>query len=126
MNIKQTIVIRKDLNMRKGKMAAQAAHASMAAIFNQSKIANNEMVVPYDGVVKEWFEDKFTKICLGCNSEEELTSLYLKALEAGLTAVMITDAGLTEFHGAPTKTCIAIGPNNADDINTITKDLKLL
>lgn len=126
MTIKQTIVIRKDLNMRKGKIVSQSCHASMAAIFNKAKIANNEMVVPYDGVVKEWFEDKFTKICLGCNSEEELITLYSKALEAGLTAVIITDAGLTEFHGVPTKTCIAIGPNTAEDIDKITKDLKLL
>jgi peptidyl-tRNA hydrolase len=31
--IKQMIVMRKDLNMRKGKMCAKATHASMAVLF---------------------------------------------------------------------------------------------
>lgn len=125
-NIKQVIVMRKDLNMRKGKIAAQAAHASMAAIFNQAYVKDGKLELEYSGDVKTWFEDKFTKICLGCNSEIELIRLYKKAKELGLNAALITDAGLTEFHGIPTNTCIAIGPNNSDDINKVTGNLKLL
>jgi PTH2 family peptidyl-tRNA hydrolase len=33
-DVKQVIIIRKDLNMRKGKMIAQGNHASMGVIFN--------------------------------------------------------------------------------------------
>jgi len=73
-----------------------------------------------------WFEGLFTKICLQCSSEEELLKLYDEAKAAGLTVHLITDSGLTEFAGVPTKTCIAIGPNEAEDIDKITKHLKLL
>ena len=118
--------MRKDLNMRKGKMCAQASHASMAAILNKASINNNEMRIAYEDDVKEWFENRFTKICLSCDSDEELIELYNSAKDAGLTAVLITDAGLTEFNNVPTNTCIAIGPNNADEINNITGHLKLL
>ena len=43
---KQVIVIRKDLNMRKGKMVAQGAHASMAAILNLARREGNDLIIP--------------------------------------------------------------------------------
>jgi peptidyl-tRNA hydrolase, PTH2 family len=39
---------------------------------------------------------------------------------------LITDAGHTEFKGVPTKTCLAIGPNDVDEIDVVTGHLKLL
>lgn len=125
-HIKQVIVMRKDLNMRKGKMVAQGAHASLAAIMNKSQISKGQMIIPYDKDVASWFEDRFTKICLGCTSEQELLEIFQKAKNVGLTAALITDAGVTEFDGVPTKTCIAIGPNRADKIDKVTGHLKLL
>lgn len=38
METKQVIVMRKDLNMRKGKMIAQGSHASMAVILDELDI----------------------------------------------------------------------------------------
>ena len=60
------------------------------------------------------------KICVSVTSEEDLELICNAAQEAGLPAVLIVDAGLTEFGGVPTKTCCAIGPALPDKIDAIT------
>lgn len=119
---KQVIVMRKDLNMRKGKMVAQGAHASLKAILDVSKSEQKNS----KGAFEDWIEGRFTKVCLSVNSEKEMLELYQKAKDKGLISSLITDAGLTEFSGVPTKTCIAIGPNWSDEIDQITGHLSLL
>lgn len=132
-NVKQVIVVRKDLNMRKGKIAAQASHAAMAFITKHSLIDSNTMMVPliaFPNITRaeliEWINDKFTKVCVSVDSEAELVGIQAQAKLAGLHVEIIVDAGLTEFHGVPTKTCIAIGPHAAKRIDPITRHLKLL
>ena len=119
-SIKQVIVMRNDLNMRKGKMIAQGAHASIAFLISRH----------YRGMPskeeEQWMEEGQTKICVRVDSEEHLLEIAAKAKSAGLTVHVITDAGHTEFNGVPTKTCLAIGPNEASEIDAITGDLKLL
>ena len=56
---------------------------------------------------------------------QELLAVYEKALEAGLVAHLITDRGLTEFGGVPTRTCLGIGPDYDDLIDPVTGDLEL-
>ena len=134
---KQVIVMRKDLNMRKGKMAAQAAHASMAVILDlmstgvdesqyHGKVAYWKLQTKVDSPIYQWIKDKFTKICVSVDSETELIETYSKAKELGFPCALITDSGLTEFNGVPTKTCCAIGPWHAEEIDKITGQLKLL
>jgi PTH2 family peptidyl-tRNA hydrolase len=81
---------------------------------------------PVNEDMKEWFINSFTKICVGCNSEAELEMLYAEAKLRDLPCILITDNGTTEFNGVPTKTCIAIGPAQSEDIDKITGHLKLL
>ncbi len=129
---KQVIVMRTDLNMRKGKMAAQAAHASMAVLLDQMTVECEElyeihkMVVANDSPLYAWLNGPFKKICVGIDSEAELLELYEKAKAAGLPTALITDSGLTEFNGVKTHTCIAIGPETPDKIDPFTSNLKLL
>jgi PTH2 family peptidyl-tRNA hydrolase len=117
--MKQVIVMRTDLNMRKGKMIAQGAHASLSAFIvadgSNPKVANQWLI-----------NDGQKKICLQIDSEQGLTNLAESAKFAGLTVYTVTDAGHTEFHGVPTKTCICIGPNDDEEIDKITGGLKLL
>lgn len=122
MDVKQVIVMRTDLNMRKGKMIAQGAHASMAWLSRkiQTPLAN------FSKAEAEWMTGLFTKVCVRANSEEELLDVYAKAKQLGLTTHLIEDSGLTEFHGIPTKTCLAIGPDYSYKIDAVTGDLKLL
>ncbi len=128
--IKQVIVVRKDLNMRKGKIAAQAAHASMKVFFDLSVGASlyitEGIFIPLNEEMKEWVNGLFTKVVVSCDSEEELIDLYSKAKNANIPCSLIIDSGLTEFHGQPTHTAIAIGPTQEEKINIITGHLKLL
>jgi len=127
MKIKQVIVMRKDLNMRKGKMIAQGAHASMCFMSKRNRAAFGTGKEPkFSAEEKEWMEGSFAKVCLYVDTEEELLQIFNRAREAGLTSELITDSGLTEFHGQPTNTCIAIGPHRSDKIDPLTGDLKLL
>lgn len=114
--MKQVIIIRKDLKMRRGKEIAQGSHASMSFLLKGQGTKES---------ITEWLEGGQTKICLVVNSEDELLELDSKARDSGLISNIITDAGRTEFNGVPTKTCLAIGPNNREDIDDITGHLKL-
>lgn len=124
--IKQVIVMRKDLNMRKGKMIAQGAHASMGIFFDLMKKQDNNYVLELNNDMQIWKDGVFTKICLYVESEQELSDIYLKAQFVGLPVKMIVDSGLTEFKNIPTKTCLAIGPAKSELIDKITGKLKLL
>ena len=138
MSVKQVIVMRKDLNMRKGKIAAQAAHASMKVFFDRMvtleeyryirpyTLRNAKVLPEPTPEMIEWIDGSFKKVCVSVNSELELDELYNKANEMGIPCSMIVDNGDTEFHGVKTKTCIAIGPDNSDKIDLLTKTLPLL
>ena len=129
--IKQVIVMRHDLGMRRGKQMAQASHASMAFItrrVGKSKqyIKIGVAEIPFTKVEREWLDSSFAKVCVRVNSEEELMTIKRQAEEAGLEVHLITDSGKTEFHGVATPTCLAIGPDYADKIDPITGELTLL
>lgn len=125
--VKQVLVIRKDLKMRRGKEIAQCSHASVSFLSNKirSKLQGNKANILLSEEELEWFLGSFAKVTLQVNSEEELMQIYTEAIKAGLTTELIIDSGLTEFHGEPTKTCLAIGPHYSDKIDPITSGLKL-
>jgi PTH2 family peptidyl-tRNA hydrolase len=123
---KQILIVRKDLNMRKGKLVAQCAHASLKSILNLGKISNNVLSIPLTSTLLEWLDGRYTKICVYVNSEAELTELYAKAKALRMPTVLITDLGLTEFKGVPTVTCCAIGPAKSETIDKLTSHLPLL
>jgi peptidyl-tRNA hydrolase, PTH2 family len=123
--IKQVILIRKDLNMRKSKIGAQASHVSMMFMTkNFEKLEHDSWLFIPSPEQKEWLEGSFTKIVLGVDSEQELDDYFLKAELAGLEVHMCVDNGKTEFGGVKTKTAIAIGPDSEEKINLITGHIK--
>jgi peptidyl-tRNA hydrolase, PTH2 family len=128
MAVKQVIVIRKDLGMRKGKMIAQGAHASMAVFFNRGSIDPkiNEIQISVTREMLEWYCGIFTKVVVGVNSEAELLEIYDIAMKKQIPCALIQDVGKTEFNGVPTYTSIAIGPAKVEDIDQITGNLSLL
>ena len=135
---KQMIVVRRDLHMRKGKIAAQAGHACVEAVL--MALAKEErlgdVLVSGDYVtlresskpetaLSGWFSQGVAKICVYVDSEEALLEIDRKAKEAGIISALICDAGMTEFHGEPTYTCLAFEPRFPEDVDPITGDLPL-
>jgi PTH2 family peptidyl-tRNA hydrolase len=132
MDVKQVIVIRRDLGMRRGKEIAQGAHASIAWI--TSRLAGPMFLRDsgtwqatgyFTDTENQWFTSGSRKICCAVRSEEELLGLVEKARAAGITCELIQDAGKTEFGGVPTYTAAAIGPDTDEKLGPITGDLTL-
>ncbi len=114
--MKQVIIIRKDLKMRKGKMIAQGAHASVMATLKYIWHVN----------VWVWMFSKFTKVVVSIESKDELLDIYDQAKKYGLPCALILDIGKTEFHGTATYTAVAVGPAPNDAVDRITGELVLL
>lgn len=139
METKQVIVVRKDLNMPAGKLAAQVAHASLAAVLSRGEFleARNDkgellsrkfvIQIQHFPALDAWLSDSFTKVCVAVNSEAELVEIYERARAMAVTCSLIEDNGRTVFNGVPTKTCVAIGPLVSDAIafKELTDHLKL-
>jgi PTH2 family peptidyl-tRNA hydrolase len=125
--VKQVIVMRKNLNMSKGKMVTQGAHASIAFLTNKMKdnLSNPEALwwVNLSQAEKEWVYGTFFKVCVGVDSKKELLDIGYNAVMLGLSVKYIEE---TTGFDEPTFTCLAIGPDYSSKIDPVTKHLKLL
>jgi PTH2 family peptidyl-tRNA hydrolase len=127
-DLRQILIIRKDLNMRRGKECAQAAHASLMAVLPQGvpTFKEGQLTVAVSPYTQAWLEStSFTKICVTVNSEAELLDLRDKAQAAGLPFGLVLDSGRTEFHGVPTHTVLSIGPAPKAVLQPLTGHLPL-
>ena len=124
--IKQVIVMRHDLGMRRGKQIAQGAHASMSFLTHRLQERGSLTMDELTLEQQTWLTGAFAKVCCRVDSEQELIEIHDKAIAAGLEVHLITDSGRTEFHGQPTRTCLAIGPAEAEAIDAVTGHLQLL
>lgn len=137
-NAKQVIVVRRDLKMRKGKIAAQSGHACVEAVLmalakeerlDEVRVEDNWVTLADTGrdatPLSEWFARGVAKICVYVDSEEALLEVARTGREAGFVVALIQDAGHTEFHGEPTYTCLAFEPLYPEQIDPITGDLPL-
>ena len=116
MGLKQAIVIRSDLGMGKGKLAAQSSHASLSAY---KKCEREDAAA-----AREWEEQGQKKIVLKVGSEEELLALYEK-MKREISCALIRDAGHTQVEPGSI-TCFGAGPAEESLINKYCKELKLL
>lgn len=116
MEYKMVIVVRDDLKMSGGKLAAQVAHAAVTcALEAKAKKAK---------WFSEWYREGQRKVVLRARDVEELRSLKEIASRAGLPLSLVTDAGLTELP-PNTTTCLGIGPAPDKDLDPITGSLPL-
>ncbi len=125
-DVKQVIVMRHDLKMRRGKQIAQGAHAAMSFICRRLQENRGVLLSEFTPLEQAWLNGAFAKVCCRVDSEEELMSIHDKAKELDLEVHLITDSGRTEFHGRPTRTCLAIGPDDCSKIDQVTGHLNLL
>jgi peptidyl-tRNA hydrolase, PTH2 family len=111
--MKQVIVIRNDLNMSTGKLAAQACHASLGSFKKINRLMS-----------KKWEIEGEKKVVVKVDGLEQLLKLEKKVKRSNIPYYLVRDAGLTELPES-TITCIGIGPAADEKIDRITKDLKL-
>lgn len=112
--LKQVLLVRTDIKMSKGKIAAQAAHASIEATLSANK-----------KLVSKWRLSGMKKIALQIENEQQLKELLEKAQQQNIITSIIKDAGHTEVKPGTT-TCGAIGPGPEVQIDKITGELKIL
>ena len=138
--VKQVILVRRDLKMKPGKIASQVAHASMKVFFQYMEktttpphvCSEQEMQygaywsMPNMPYFEEYITGSFKKIVVYVESEKELLDIYNIAVDNGMNCSLIKDSGLTVFDGVPTYTAVGIGPWDSKEIDEITGHLKLL
>ncbi len=126
--LKQVILIRKDLKMRRGKEIAQGSHASMEFVMSrirQNLDENSPTHIELTTKEQVWITGGMAKVCLQVTSEEELLDLHKSAHDLGLESHLIRDSGKTEFGGVKTLTACAIGPDEVEAIDHVTGKLSL-
>ena len=114
MPYKQVILVREDLKLPKGKLAAQCSHASVDATLKSDK-----------KIVDLWKKEGGKKIVLKVNDEKELFKYKQMAEDNGLKTALITDAGHTVVEPG-TVTCLGIGPDFEEKIDLVTGKLKMM
>ena len=115
--MKQAIVVRTDLGMGKGKIAAQVAHASLSAA--------EEAMERRPEWYSDWKLGGQAKVVLKVTTEAELRDLFRKAKTVGIPGALIEDRGLTQIEPGSV-TCVGLGPGPDGDIDKLTGTLKLL
>ena len=111
MDFKLVVVVRTDLGISKGKMAAQVAHAAVNCALKSKKSDSLNF--------NKWFNDGQKKVVVKCQNESALRELQQHARDVGLISSLVTDAGLTEVP-PNTVTCLGVGPASESEIDKIT------
>ncbi|MEK6978634.1 MAG: peptidyl-tRNA hydrolase Pth2 [Candidatus Micrarchaeota archaeon] len=114
---KQTIIIRSDLKLGKGKIGGQCSHASVSSY--------NIVRKKFPEIANEWEQEGQKKIVLKVDGEAELLEQFKLAKSAGIPCELIRDAGHTQVEPG-TITCIGIGPWNEKKLDELFGKLKLL
>ncbi|EMR83107.1 putative peptidyl-trna hydrolase 2 protein [Botrytis cinerea BcDW1] len=116
---KLVLVVRTDLGMTKGKIAAQCSHATLACYKTISRQPANSLIL------RRWEREGQAKVALQVKSEDELQILQAQAISLGVVAEQIADAGRTQIASG-SHTVLGIGPAPKSVIDQITGKLKLL
>ncbi|EZQ03791.1 peptidyl-tRNA hydrolase [Candidatus Acidianus copahuensis] len=119
--MKMVILVRNDIKIGKGKVAAQVAHAAVSLVLEIINSSNREWKIWLDS----WIVEGQPKIVVKVNDLDELYKKVRMAKEKGLPVSVIEDAGKTQIEPG-TITCAGIGPTEDGLIDPITGDLKLL
>ncbi len=115
--IKQVIIVRKDIEMSTGKLVAQACHASLSSYL--------DAVEKDEKVASAWLREGEKKIVLKTNDLETLVKLFNAFKYKNIPCALVSDAGLTEVPPG-TKTALGVGPWKGTEIDAFTRVLKLL
>ena len=117
MEYKLVVVVREDLDLSKGKMAVQVAHAAVTAAL-EAKAAHPKWF-------HAWIDEGQKKVVVRAPDLEALKTLQRQAVALRLPTALIEDAGLTELPPGTT-TCLGVGPGPNHLVDQVTGPLKLV
>jgi len=124
----QAIIVRKDIEIPKGKLAVQVAHASVGAYLQVDNMQlDDDCFINIEKIIEiqdNWFNEGQRKIVFKVNSLNDLYSIKVLADEKHIPNYLVEDFACTVFK-EPTVTCIGLGPVSIEKMNEITKGLKL-
>jgi peptidyl-tRNA hydrolase len=124
--LKQVILVRQDLKMKKSQVASLVAKASTEFfLVNDESERGDTLSVRLTPEETDWINSGSIRVVLGVGSETTLRSLAFKAELAGLQCYPV-DGKIFEEEGRIETLCVAIGPDESRKIDEITKNLKLL
>ncbi len=112
--VKQIIIVNESLKLPRGKLAAQVAHAALAAFLEAS-----------DEARRLWLADGMPKVVLKGETADEIVRFEEAAKRRGIPAYLVTDAGRTVLP-AGTITCVGLGPASEEELDQLTGELKLV
>jgi len=113
---KLVIIVRTDLGLSKGKIAAQVAHAAVNCAMKAKKSSSTNF--------RNWFDEGQKKVVVKGENESTLRKLQQHARDVGLVSSLVNDAGLTEVPSG-TVTCLGIGPASESEVDMITGNCTL-
>ena len=116
MEYKLVIIVRTDLGLSKGKIAAQVAHAAVNCALKAKKSDSVNF--------RNWFDEGQKKVVVKGENESTLRKLQQHTRDVGLVSSLVSDAGLTEVPSG-TVTCLGIGPASDSEIDAITGSYSL-
>ncbi|KAK1761128.1 peptidyl-tRNA hydrolase 2 [Echria macrotheca] len=122
---KLVLVVRTDLGMTKGKIAAQCGHATLACYKTLVRAAQKDPESTEAKLLRQWERLGQAKIAVQIKGEQEMIELMRKARSLGVTAEVIQDAGRTQIE-AGSRTVLGVGPAPKSEVDKITGHLKLL
>jgi len=122
--LKQAIIIRKDLNLNKRDLASTVARASLKFIIeNNEAERGNQLLVSLSSEEQAWLTGSFSQDILGVNNRDQLDEILFRAEIMGIEAYPVFVPNGSEN---PDVTCIALGPDEPDVINRLIHSLKPL
>ena len=119
---RQVVLMRTDLGMSIGKMVAQGGHAFEMGRELQEKCDCDRCMK----LIYEWKTTGRTKLVLAVKSEEKMDNLIKKAIDLGIYVYTVEDEGRTTFDGVRTRTCTVLGIDTKENLDKVTKRLRLL
>lgn len=124
-DIKQVIVVRKDLNLKKTDLATQVATASMGFLLeNNESERNDEITVKLSNEEAQWLNGTFEKIIVGVDSEQDLRELMFRAELEGIGVYAVRGKTKGKHENDYVLMCAALGPDDSSVIGSVTGHLK--
>lgn len=117
MEFKQSVAVRADLGMGKGKAAAQVGHACVMAA-EEARRSRPDWLAG-------WISGHQKKVVVRVDGMDGLRGVRMTAAQLGLPWAQVADAGLTQLEPG-TVTCVSVGPAPSDLVDRVTGGLRLL